>query len=95
MTPEKFRDYSRQNDQEVQELNQKISEHILEGKLRDGVMLREMEELKEKVEALTKSVTALLDLWQQAKGIVTFMKWVSAIGGGVVAFFVFIKDHIK
>jgi outer membrane murein-binding lipoprotein Lpp len=53
-----------------------------------------VEELSEKVEALTKDVRALLDLWEQAKGVVTFMRWTAYCTSAVGGFFLFVKPYI-
>jgi hypothetical protein len=54
-----------------------------------------VEQLSEKVEALTKDVRALLDLWEQAKGVITFIKWSAYIGSSVGGFILFIKPYIS
>ncbi len=55
----------------------------------------EVKELKDKVEVLTANVQSLLNLWEQAKGVVTFIKWCAAIGTAVGGFIVFIKPYLK
>lgn len=68
----------------------------------DDVTSLELEGLKAdlaaldvKVQTLTANVQSLLDLWNQGKGILTFMRWAVAIAGAVGAFFTFVKPYLK
>jgi len=47
------------------------------------------------IKQLRTDMRAFTDAWQQARGVVTFIKWVVSIAGGITAFLLFIKDHIK
>jgi hypothetical protein len=47
------------------------------------------------IKQLRTDMRAFTDAWQQARGVVTFIKWIVSIAGGVTALFLFIKDHIK
>lgn len=62
--------------------------HMQEEDRRFDELLLDIRELKTQMQAFTEA-------WQQAKGVVTFVKWIISIAGGVTAFFLFIKDHIK
>lgn len=72
-----------------------LREHIGEEQIRDASMADKIQNLEDKVDKLSEDVKTLLEMWQQAKGIITFVKWMAGISGGIVAFIVFIKDHIK
>lgn len=56
---------------------------------------RDVLELSEEVKLLRKDVHDLVSLWEQAKGVVTFVKWSASIVGTLSALFLFLKDHIK
>ena len=85
----------RQVDVDITTLENKIGYHILEEAVRDSKMAEQMKELKEQVDALTVKVDLLVDMWTQAKGVVTFIKWVAGIGSGIAASLLFIKEYIK
>lgn len=62
----------------------------------DAEQLREeVQQLKDSFDTLSKEVRALLNLWEQAKGVVTFVKWCAAVGSAVAAFILFIKPYLK
>ena len=84
-----------QTESTVEELKAEIDQHIAVGIARDAGMARQMDELEEKVDILTKDVKSLLDMWVQARGIITFIKWMAGISGGVIAIVLFFKEHIK
>lgn len=52
-------------------------------------------ELKEDIDKLRVDMNSFTEAWQQAKGVFTFVKWLSAISGGAATVFLFFKDHIK
>jgi len=56
---------------------------------------KKFEELKDDIREIKAELKLFTDAWQQARGVVTFIKWLAGIAGGVTAFFLFIKDHIK
>lgn len=57
--------------------------------------IKRYEDLKNDIKELQTSVQALTDAWQQAKGVVSFIKWILGISGGLTVFFTFMKDHWK
>lgn len=57
--------------------------------------IRRYEDLKQDIKELKEQVATLVDIWNQAKGVITFIKWVTSIAGGLTAFLLFIKEHIK
>lgn len=72
-----------------------VQNHVEEELVRDAARAAKMQALEDKVDTLSKDVRSLLEMWQQARGIITFVKWMAGISGGILAFIVFIKDHIK
>ena len=52
-------------------------------------------ELQQEIKEMRQDIKDLTSAWQQAKGVVSFMKWVAGIGGSVGAWFLFFKDHWK
>lgn len=51
--------------------------------------------LEAQLSEITKTMNAFVEAWQQAKGVITFVKWLASIAGGLTAFVLFIKDHWK
>jgi len=79
----------------IKNLDDAVSSHITEEKIRDAQMADKIKELSDKVDILTKNVELLLSMWQQAKGVVSFIKWLAVIAGGLTTFLVYMKDHWK
>lgn len=65
-----------------------LEHHIEEEDRRFAELQHEIQEMRQDIKSLTYA-------WQQAKGVVSFMKWVAGIGGSVGAWFLFFKDHWK
>lgn len=55
---------------------------------------KEVEDLKDTVKELKESVDSLLLLWQQAKGVVVFVKYTAYVVGTVAGIWLFIKNNI-
>lgn len=53
------------------------------------------EDLKREIKELRETVKSLVDIWNQTKGVVSFVKWIVGISGSVGAFILFVKDHVK
>ena len=53
------------------------------------------EDLKKDIKELKETVENLVSIWNQAKGAISLIKWIVAISGSLVAFILFIKDHVK
>lgn len=66
-------------------------EYALE-KHTDAELLR-YDDLKKDIQNLTIAVNALTETWNQAKGVLSFIKWILGIAGGLTVFFAFMKDH--
>ena len=52
-------------------------------------------ELQQEIKEMRQDIKSLTYAWQQAKGVVSFMKWIAGIGGSIGAWFLFFKDHWK
>lgn len=70
------------------EMDELLAIHIQEENLKFEQLFADIKELR-------REMTAFTEAWQQAKGVVTFVKWMVSIAGGVTAFLLFIKDHLK
>lgn len=73
-----------------------VSSHI------DSILKKHIEDedakfyrLEKQLSELTKTMNAFVEAWQQAKGVITFVKWLASIAGGLTAFVIFLKDHWK
>ena len=53
------------------------------------------EELRRDIRELKATVESLVNIWNQARGAITIIKWIAAISGSLGAFILFIKDHVK
>ena len=53
------------------------------------------EDLKKDIKELKETVENLVSIWNQAKGVISLIKWIAAISGSLGAFILFIKDHVK
>jgi hypothetical protein len=65
-----------------------LEAHMVEEDRRFTALQQEIKDMRNDIKALTEA-------WQQAKGVVSFMKWIAGIGGSVAAWFIFFKDHWK
>ena len=68
----------------------------------DGILERHMEEedhrfieMQQELREMRNDLRILTEAWQQAKGVVSFMKWVAGIVGSIGAWFLLFKDHWK
>lgn len=52
-------------------------------------------DLREDIKALRGSVQELLDMWNQTKGVLSFLKWFVTACASLGAGFVFLRDHLK
>ena len=50
-------------------------------------------ELQQELKEMKQDLRSLTEAWQQAKGVVSFVKWVAGIGGSVVAWFLLFKGR--
>lgn len=51
--------------------------------------------IQEDIKQLRVDMKAFTDAWQQAKGVLTFIKWSVSIASCAAALFLFIKDHFR
>lgn len=65
-----------------------LESHMMEEDRRFAELQQEIKEMRQDIKDLTMA-------WQQAKGVVSFMKWIAGIGGSIGAWFLFFKDHWK
>lgn len=78
MVEQEFHEYRRIADTKIDELRQDFTEHTIEERTRDALMM-------EKFEVLSNRVETLIDLWSQAKGALTFIKVVVGLAASVAA----------
>ena len=57
--------------------------------------IQRYEDLKKDIKELKDTVNGLVDTWNQARGVLSFIKWVIGISGSLAAFIIFLKDHFK
>lgn len=51
--------------------------------------------LKEDIHDLKSAVNDLLTMWNQAKGVLSFIKWVVGACASIGVIFAFLRDHLK
>lgn len=56
---------------------------------------KQLNDLQVQVNVLSEDLKSLLALFEQARGVVSFVKWFVALGSALGATILFIKDHIK
>lgn len=75
--------------QDVQQIiNQAIDAHSREE-------AEKYQALKEDIHELKSAVNDLLTMWNQTKGVLSFIKWVVGACASLGAIFVFFRDHLK
>ena len=57
--------------------------------------IQRYEDLKKDIKELKDTVNGLVDTWNQARGVLSFIKWMIGISGSLAAFIIFLKDHFK
>ena len=65
-----------------------LEQHMREEDARFEGLISDIKELKQGIKDSTSA-------WQQARGVVSFVKWVLGIVGGLTVFLTFMKDHWK
>ena len=53
------------------------------------------EDLKREIRELKETGESLVNIWNQARGAISVIKWIAGISGSLGAFFIFLKDHFK
>ena len=81
--------------EKIDELSNFLEEHVDEERVRGALMSAKIDEMSEQIKTLTTQMESLVTAWNQAKGVISFVKWVVGISGSAVAFLLFIKEHIK
>ena len=78
-------------ERDVGELHESLANHITDGVARDAEITYKIEGISSKIEELNTSIKGLVTVWEQAQGILTFVKWLFGISGSVVAIIAFFK----
>ena len=78
-------------ERDVEELYESLTNHISDGVARDAEITYKIEGISSKIEELNTSIKGLVSVWEQAQGILTFIKWLFGISGSVVAVIAFFK----
>ena len=78
-------------ERDVEELYESLTNHISDGIARDAEITYKIEGISSKIEELNTSIKGLVSVWEQAQGILTFIKWLFGISGSVVAVIAFFK----
>ena len=81
--------------EKIDELGKLLEDHVDEERVRDALMSAKIDEMATQINTLTVQVEILITSWNQARGVLSFVKWVVGISGSLAAFLLFIKDHLK
>ena len=81
-------------ERDVEELYESLTNHISDGVARDAEITYKIEGISNKIEELNTSIKGLVSVWEQAQGILTFVKWLFGISGSVVAIIAFFKGAL-
>ena len=84
----KFDDMNMTDDTQRRTFEQSSSLHTQEE-------IQRYEDLKNDIKELKTQVEALVEIWNQARGAISLIKWMVGILGSVGTFILFIKDHLK
>ena len=74
-------------------IDEKLTTHIEEQLVHDTQMAEKIQALTVKMDALEESIQTLLGLWQQARGMLTLVKWCSAIAGLGISLITFFRSR--
>lgn len=72
-----------------------LEQHIELDEVIHADISKQLNALQVQVNTLSTDLKTLLGLFEQARGVVTFIKWLVALGGALGATVLFIKDHVK
>ena len=81
--------------EKIDELSKFLEEHVDEERVRDALISAKMDEMAEQIKTLSTQVEMLVNSWNQARGVLSFVKWFVGISSSITAFLLFIKDHVK
>lgn len=56
-----------------------------------AIEIERYKHLEEKITSIQKDMTTMLETWNQAKGVLFFLKWIVGVGGSIVAFIAYFK----
>lgn len=51
--------------------------------------------IEEQITQMQQTMQSFIDAWNQAKSVITFVKWSASVVGSLAALFLFIKEHWK
>jgi hypothetical protein len=94
MGEDDFVEYRRHNDNQVSALRDEVRAHISLELARDTEQAGRIIVLQEQVKILSDKVDELIDLWNQAKGAVAFMKIMAALVAGGAAAWAWIMANL-
>ena len=72
-----------------------MEQHIELDEVIHAEISKQLLALQKQVNDLSTDLRSLLALFEQARGVVTFVKWLVALGSALGATILFIKDHVK
>lgn len=81
--------------EKIEELSNFLEDHVDEERVRDALMSAKMDEMAEQIKTLSTQVEMLVNSWNQARGVLSFVKWFVGISGSLTAMILFFKEHIK
>ena len=76
---------------DIQDLHNTLSYYIEEGLIRDTEMNMRVDILTTQVGELNTSIRGLLTVWEQARGVLTVIRWLLWASGSVLALIAFFK----
>lgn len=72
----------------LDELAREFREHIEKQE-------EEQREIVARLDALSGQICKLTELWQQARGVATFMRWLVGVVTAIAATWAWLSDHVK
>lgn len=56
---------------------------------------RKYQEIRVELKETKQAITDLLEMWNQTKGVLSFLKWFVGACASIGAIFMFLRDHLK
>lgn len=72
-----------------------MEQHIELDEVIHAEISKQLDALQVQINDLASDLKTLLALFEQARGVITFVKWLVALGSALGATILFIKDHVK
>lgn len=78
-------------------IEHRVSNTVVEDLLKNHIAENQERFLRieEQITQMQQTMKSFIDAWNQAKGVVTFVKYSASIVGSLAALFLFIKEHWK